>query len=85
MTQTYVKECKRCNSNKIEDDAHILSAGPYNKELITKRHDYIVKKLTKEIQTNHPNAKVWRERSWRHGTELLRPDIRQSKTKKYTS
>ena len=69
------KKCKRCNSNKIEDHAHILSACPYIKELITKRHDYIVKKLTKEIQINHPNEKVWRQCSWRQGTEIMRPNI----------
>lgn len=46
-----------------------------NKDLITKRHDAVVKKIAKELKTNRPEAKVWRERSWRHGTELLRPDI----------
>ena len=70
-----VKRCSRCRSMKIEDDAHILSACTFNKELITKRHDYVVKKLTKELKINHPDANIWRERSWRHGTEILRPDI----------
>lgn len=46
-----------------------------NKDLITKRHDAVVRKIAKELAKNRPEAKVWKERSWRHGTELLRPDI----------
>ena len=70
-----VKRCSRCRSMKIEDDAHILFACTFNKELITKHNDYVVKKLTKELEINHSDANIWRERSWRHGTEILRPDI----------
>ena len=60
---------------KIEDDAHILFACTFNKKLITKHNDYVVKKLTKELEINHSDANIWREYSWRHGTEILRPDI----------
>lgn len=69
-----MKKCKRCRLNKIEDDAHILAACPHNKNLITKQHDYVVTKLTKEltIVTRRPE---FGERSWKIGTKLLRPDI----------
>lgn len=29
----------------------------------------------KEFMKTHPNAKIWKERSWRSGTELLQPNI----------
>ena len=61
--------------NKIEDDVHILAVCPYHKDLMTKRHGYVVKKVAKDLIKKHSTAKVWRERSWCLGTELLRPDI----------
>lgn len=56
-----MKKCKRCRLKKIEDDAHILAACPHNKNLITKQHDYVVKKLTKELMNSHQEARIWRE------------------------
>ena len=38
--------------------------------------------MAKEIQNKHPNARIWRERSWRMSTELLRPDITMVKDNK---
>ena len=70
-----IKKCKRHRQNKIEDDAHILAACNHNKNLITKQHDYVVKKITKQFISNHQNTRVWRERSWTMGMELLRQDI----------
>lgn len=69
------KICTRCKRNEIEDDSHILSRCTYGKDLITKRHDYVAKKIAKELVNLHPTARVWRERSWRLNTQLLRPDI----------
>ena len=69
------KRCKRCRSGAAEDDVHILASCKYNKDLITKHHDYVTKKIAKEILRNRPTAKIWRERSWRTGSEILRPDI----------
>lgn len=62
-------------TNKTEDDQHILSARPWNKGLNSKQHDFIVNKISKELIKTQPQAKVFRERAWRLGTELLRPDI----------
>ena len=70
-----LNKCKRCKSNKVRNDAYIMIACPYNKGLISKRHDYVIKRLAKEVKNNHPTAKTWWERSWRMGTELLRQDI----------
>ena len=70
-----LKKCNRCNNNKIEVDAYLLPAGTMNQGLISKRHDYVVNKIAKELKKNHPQAKVFRERGWRSGTELLRTDI----------
>ena len=67
--------CLRCKSNEIEDNMHILSCYSYNKDIITKRHDHLVKKILKELVRMHPQERVWRERSWRSGTKLQRPDI----------
>ena len=74
INQRELKVCKQCRLGEIEDDAHILSRCPLNKDLITKRHDYLANKIAKELSKN-PTRKVWRERSWRLGTALLRPDI----------
>ena len=54
---------------------HILARCTFNKNLITKRHDHLVQKIAKELKKTHPNASIWCERSWRSGTELMRPDI----------
>ena len=70
-----VKTCSRCKSNEIEHDMHILSRCNYNKDVITKRHDHLVKKILKELVKVHPQTRVWRERLWGSGTELQRPDI----------
>ena len=70
-----LKRCKRCMTNKTENDGHILSTCPSNKALISKRHDFIVNKIAKELVKVHSQAKVFRERVWRSATELLRPDI----------
>ena len=69
------KRCKRCRSGATEDDAHILALCKYNKDLITERHDYVTKKIAKELLRNRPTVKIWKERSWRTGSEILRPDI----------
>ena len=69
------KKCKRCKSGATEDDAHILASCKYNKDLITKRHDYVAKKIAKELVQKNPAAKIWREHSWRYGNEIVRPDI----------
>ena len=53
-----IKKCKRHRQNKIEDDAHILAACNHNKNLITKQHDYVVKKITKQFISNHQNTRV---------------------------
>ena len=70
-----LKICKRCNSGEVEDDVHILARCTFNKNLITKRHDHLVHKIAKELKNTHPEANIWCERSWRSGTELMRPDI----------
>ena len=70
-----VKVCTRCWMDQLEDDGHILSTSKFNKDLITKQHDDALKKIAKELTKSHPNARTWRERSWRSGTELLRPDM----------
>ena len=69
------KKCKRCRSGETEDDAQILASCKYNKDLITKCHDYVTKKIAKELIRNRPTAKIWREQSLRTGSEILRPDI----------
>ena len=69
------KICKRCRLGEVEDDAHILSRCPFSKDLITKRIDFLAQKIAKELVKNNQTANVWRERSWRTGTTLLRPDI----------
>ena len=51
--------CTRCRKNEIEDDGHILSRCSYNKDLITKRHNYITNKITKELVKNNPTAWIW--------------------------
>lgn len=61
--------------NQVEDYGHILSSCMFNKDLIIKQHGYVVKTVAKELMETHPNAKIWTERSWRSGTELLRPDV----------
>lgn len=61
---------------------HVLATCTFNKGLITKRHDYTINKIAKELAKRHPNAKVWEERSWRSGTELLRLDITMVQDKK---
>ena len=53
----------------------ILARCTFNKNLITKRHDHLVHKIAKELRNTHPEANIWCERSWRSGTELMRPDI----------
>ena len=68
------KICKRCRSGATEDDAQILASCKYNKDLITKCHDYVTKKIAKELIRNRPTAKIWREQSWRTGSEILRPE-----------
>lgn len=45
-----------------------------NHGLISKRHN-VVNKIAKELKKTHPQARVFRERGWRSGMELLRPDI----------
>ena len=69
------KRCKRCRSGATEDDAQILASCKYNKDLITKCHDYVTKKIAKELIRNRPTAKIWREQLWRTGSEILRSDI----------
>ena len=69
------KICTRCKKNEVEDDGHILARCTYGKDLITKRHDYVSKKIAKELVNQHPTARVWPERSWRLNTQLLQPDI----------
>ena len=78
-----LKICKRCKMHQIEDDEHVLANSTFNKDFIyTKRHDYTVNKIAKELAKSHPDAKVWKERSWRSGTELLRPKITMVQNKK---
>lgn len=66
---------KRCRMNQVQDNGYILSGCTFNKDLITKRHDYVVRKIAKVLVKTHPNAKIWKERSWCSVAELLRPDI----------
>ena len=68
------KICKRSRMNQVEDDGHFLSRCTFNNNLVTNRHDDVVKKIAKELMKSNPNAKLWRERSWRSRTELMRPD-----------
>ena len=65
------KICTRCKKNEVEDDGHILARCTYGKDLITKRHDYVSKKIAKDLVNQHLTARVWRERSWRLNTQLL--------------
>ena len=69
------KLCMRCKKKEIEDDAHILSRCPFNKDLYRKRRNYIVRKIVKEVAKSSESIRVWHERSWRRGTALLRLDI----------
>ena len=43
------KRCKRCRLEETEEDAHTLASCKYNKDLITKRHDYVTKKIAMEL------------------------------------
>ena len=70
-----LKKCTKCNNNQIEGDGHILSTCTINHGLISKRYDFLVNKLAKELVKSHPHAKDFRKRGWRSVTELLRPDI----------
>ena len=65
----------RCKKKEIEDDAHILSRCPFNKDLYRKRRNYIVRKIVKEVAKSSESIRVWHESSWRRGTALLRLDI----------
>ena len=54
-----VKVCTRCWMDQLEDDGHILSTSKFDKDLITKRHDYALKKIAKELTKSHSNARTW--------------------------
>ena len=73
-TEILKRKCRQCKT-EIEDDHHILNKCRANEGLITKRHDYLVKKIAKELQKKDKANKVWLERSWRKGREIVRPDI----------
>lgn len=70
-----LKKRTECNNNKIEDDANILSTCITNHGLISKRHNFVVNKIVKELLKNHPQTKVFRERVWRSEKELLGLDM----------
>ena len=72
------RKCRQCK-REIEDDHHILNKCRANEGLITKRHDYLVKKIAKELQKKDKANKVWLERSWRKGREIVRLDITVAK------
>ena len=74
-TDILKRKCRQCKT-EIEDDHHILNKCRANEGLmITKRHDYLVKRIAKELQKKDKANKVWLERSWRKGREIVRPDI----------
>ena len=65
IQERQTKICTRCKSREIEDDMHILTRCTFNKDLITKRHDHLVRKIAKELKKAHPNGgNIWCERSW---------------------
>lgn len=66
---------RKIKKSQIEDDQHILSVCVMNNELTQERHNRLVNKIGKELKNNFPERKVQIERTWRRGTELVKPDI----------
>ena len=73
-TDIFKRKCRQCKT-EIENDHHILNKCRVNEGLITKRHDYRVKKMAKELQNKEKANRIWLERSWRKGREIVRADI----------
>ena len=69
---------RRCRWSRegIEDDAHILNKCRMKEGLITKRHDFIVNKIGKELKRQSDQSKIWIRRACRCGRELWRPDVK---------
>ena len=57
----------RCKKGEIEDDAHILSRCTFSKDLLTKRHDYVLGKIAKEIKKSRETIRVYGKND--HGEE----------------
>ena len=68
-----LRKCRQCKEEP-EDDQHILNKSRFNKGLMTKRHDYLIRKIRRELMKINTNAKIWVERTWRNERELVRPD-----------
>ena len=68
------RRCRKCNE-ELEDDQHILNKCKLNEGLMTRRHDHLVKKIGKELRRSNSNGKIWIERAWRNGREIVRPDL----------
>ena len=66
--------CRRC-MKVPETDIHILSECPLNKNVISKRHNLLARKIAKELKKSHPTADIWQERTWQIDQERLKPDI----------
>ena len=73
IQERQTKICRRCKLREIEDDMNILAKCTFNKDLITKSHDHLVRKIAKELKKAHPNGNNWCER---FGTELMRPGFK---------
>ena len=68
------KRCRNC-LKVAETDLHVLNKCPINHELISKRHNEVCNKITKEFKRVHQNDIVQRERTWRVGAVPYQPDI----------
>ena len=64
IQERQTKICTQCKSREIEDGMHILTRSTSNKDLITKGHDHLVRKIAKELKKAHPNGNIWCELSW---------------------
>ena len=58
IQERQTKICTRCKLREIEDDMNILAKCTFNKDLITKRHDHLVRKIAKELKKAHPNGNI---------------------------
>ena len=79
-----LRKCRQCKEEP-EDDQHILNKSRFNKGLMTKRHDYLIRKIRRELMKINTNAKIWVERTWRNERELVRPDKAMVDNKKHST
>lgn len=77
------KRCRNCPA-KAETDIHVLQSCPFNRAIVSKRHNAVCDKIAKELKRAHSDDTVQREKTWLVGTVAYRPDISVCRGKKVT-